>query len=201
MDIISAYREVGSYRDAAAISRTTAKTVKRTIARHESGGAPPGRRAREHNYHAVTELVAQWVEKTKGRVSAKRLLPAARAAGLCGSARNLRRLVGERKALWRNDHHRGRRPAVWTPVSIWSSIGVRWADCTCSAPSWRAAGSGSCASPMMSGPTRRSRCSRSALPAPRRGPRRGARRPDGCPKRRRGRELPPESIPLPTTST
>jgi hypothetical protein len=34
MDIISAYREVGSYRDAAAISGTTAKTVKRVIARH-----------------------------------------------------------------------------------------------------------------------------------------------------------------------
>jgi hypothetical protein len=84
MDIISAYREVGSYRDAAATSGTTAKTEKRMIARHESGGAPPGRRAREHNYHAVTELVAERVEKTKGRISAKRLLPAARAAGYAG---------------------------------------------------------------------------------------------------------------------
>ena len=42
MDIISAYREVGSYRGAAAISGTTAKTVKRVIARHESGGARAG---------------------------------------------------------------------------------------------------------------------------------------------------------------
>ena len=41
MDIISAYREVGSYRGAAAISGTTPKTVRRVIARHESGGAPP----------------------------------------------------------------------------------------------------------------------------------------------------------------
>ena len=38
MDIISAYREVGSYRGAAAISGTTPKTVRRVIARHESGG-------------------------------------------------------------------------------------------------------------------------------------------------------------------
>ena len=59
MDIISAYREVGSYRGAAAISGTTAKTVKRVIARHESGGAPLARRLRKRNYDAVTELVAE----------------------------------------------------------------------------------------------------------------------------------------------
>jgi hypothetical protein len=37
MDIISAYREAGTYRGAAAISGTTHKTVKRVIARHEAG--------------------------------------------------------------------------------------------------------------------------------------------------------------------
>jgi len=99
--------------------------VKRVIARHESGGAPPGRRAREHSCHAVTELVAELVEKTKGRISAKWLLPAARAAGHAGTARNLRRLVAERKALWRNDHHRGRRPAVWTPEHLVIDWGVQ----------------------------------------------------------------------------
>ena len=93
MDIISAYREVGSYRGAAAISGTTAKTVKRVIARHESGGVAPARQPRARNYDSVTELVAERVEKTKGRIAAKRLLPAARAAGYEGSARNFRRLV------------------------------------------------------------------------------------------------------------
>ena len=55
------------------------------------------------------------------------MLPAARAAGYDGSARNLRRLVAELKAAWRNDNHRGRRPAVWTPgehLAIdWGSLG------------------------------------------------------------------------------
>ena len=73
MDIISAYRDVGTYRGAAAISGTTPKTVKRVIARHESGGAAPVRRPREHNYDAVIALVAERVEKTRGRISAKRL--------------------------------------------------------------------------------------------------------------------------------
>jgi transposase len=66
------------------------------------------------------------VEKTKGRISAKRLLPAARAAGYAGSARNFRRLVAAKKALWRQDNHRGRRPAVWSPgqylVIDWGEI-------------------------------------------------------------------------------
>ena len=65
--------------------------------------------------------------KTAGRISAKRLLPAARAAGYGGSDRNFRRLVAEQKALWRRDHHRGRRPAVWSPgehlVIDWGALG------------------------------------------------------------------------------
>jgi transposase len=127
MDVISAYREVGSYRGAAAISGTTPKTVRRVIARHESGGAPPARVPRGHNYDAVVDLVAERVERSKGRITAKRLLPAARAAGYEGSARNFRRLVSARKTLWRNDNRRGRRPAVWSPgehlVIDWGVLG------------------------------------------------------------------------------
>src|SRR6202044_4103659 len=51
MDIISAYREAGSYRGAAAISGTTPKTVKRVIARHEAGGAAPPRVRRGGKYN------------------------------------------------------------------------------------------------------------------------------------------------------
>jgi len=115
MDIISAYREVGTYRGAAVLSGTTHKTVKRVIARHEAGGGVPERAARGHNYDGVAELVAGRVKATAGRISAKRLLPAAQAAGYAGSARNFRRLVAECKQAWRGEHHRGRRPAVWSP--------------------------------------------------------------------------------------
>jgi hypothetical protein len=127
MDIISAYREVGSYRGAAVVCGTTAKTVKRVIARHEAGGTAPVRVLRARNYDQVSELVVERVEKTKGRISAKRLLPVARAAGYAGSARNFRRLVSTRKALWRRENHRGRRPAVWSPgghlVIDWGVLG------------------------------------------------------------------------------
>jgi transposase len=59
--------------------------------------------------------VAARVKTTAGRISAKRLLPAAQAAAYAGSARNFRRLVAAQKRAWREDHHRGRRPAVWSP--------------------------------------------------------------------------------------
>jgi transposase len=127
MDIIAAYREAGTYRGAAEIAGTTHKTVKRVIARHEAGGGAPPRVPRGRNYDGVTTLVAERVGKTAGRISAKRLLPAARAAGYGGSDRNFRRLVAEQKRLWRRDHHRGRRPAVWSPgehlVIDWGTLG------------------------------------------------------------------------------
>ena len=54
------------------------------------------------------------------------MLPIARAAGYRGSDRNFRRLVAEEKLLWRNKHHRGRRPAVWAPgeylVIDWAQV-------------------------------------------------------------------------------
>lgn len=115
MDIISAYREVGSYRGAAAISGTTPKTVRRVVQRHDADGARPVRAVRPKNYDGVVEVVRTKVASTGGRITAKRLLPAALAAGYAGSPRNFRRLVAAEKAVWREDRHRGRRPAVWSP--------------------------------------------------------------------------------------
>jgi len=113
MDILAAYREVGSYRGAAAMCGTTHKTVRRVVQAQLSTAAGP--RPRGRNFDAVTDLVADKVATTSGRISAKRLLPQARAAGYVGSARNFRRLVAEQKRVWRRDHHRGRRPGVWAP--------------------------------------------------------------------------------------
>ena len=127
MDIIAAYREVGSYRGAAEMCATTPKTVRRVVERHEAGGQRPERKPRERNYDRVVELVGSRVQATKGRISAKRLLPVARTAGYAGSARNFRRLVAAEKRAWRAEYHRGRRPAVWSPgemlVIDWGSEG------------------------------------------------------------------------------
>ena len=117
MDVIAAYETVGTYRGAAEICGTTHRTVKRIVDAHQAQlvGEPVVRKDRGHNYDQVAGLVTAKVSTTLGRISAKRLLPAARAAGYAGSPRNFRRLVAEAKREWRRDHHRGRRPGVWLP--------------------------------------------------------------------------------------
>ena len=111
-EIVNAYAALGSYRAAAALCGTTHKTVRRVLERHQTGQV--GRRApRPHNTAAVSELIRERVRRTDGRISAKRLLPVAQAAGYTGSARNFRRAVAEAKAAWRQQR-RTYRP--WVPV-------------------------------------------------------------------------------------
>jgi transposase len=132
MDMHAAYREVGSYRAAAEICGTTPKTVKRSVlaAQAAENGENP---VVEHNYDAVRDVVIERVERTRGKMSAKRLLPVARAGGYVGSARNFRRLVAEVKAEYRAKNHRGRRPGVWSPgdtlVFDWGEIGPLFVFC------------------------------------------------------------------------
>lgn len=122
---------------------TAHKTVKRVVERTQSGGKSPERKPGERNFDSVAGLVAERVTATKGRISAKRLLPTARVAGYEGSPRNFRRLVADAKDEWRRGNRRGRRPAVWLPGEV---LAIDWAAsgrCTCSAPCWRGRGSGS----------------------------------------------------------
>ncbi len=125
MDMVAAYADVGSFRGAAAICGVDPKTVKLAVAKAQ--GMSPERAERAHNYDVVADVVSKRVDKTHGRISAKRLLPEARAAGYVGSARNFRRLVAKARSDWRAGHHRGRRPGVWSPgetlIIDWGSEG------------------------------------------------------------------------------
>ena len=150
MDYNAVYQEVGSYRGAADICGTTHKTVKRAVLAMAAENAAVAAGVLEagelapvaHNYDSVRDIVVERVAKTKGRISAKRLLPVARAAGYSGSPRNFRRLVAEAKAAWQRNHHRGRRPGVWAPgdmlVIDWGEIGPLFVFCAVLAWSrWR----------------------------------------------------------------
>lgn len=113
MDIVNAYAELGSYRAAAEVCGTTHKTVKRVVERCQERGI--GMKApRAHNTDAVEELIAERIRRSDGRISAKRLLPIAQAAGYQGSARNFRRAVAEAKSAWRRER-RVYRPWIATP--------------------------------------------------------------------------------------
>src|ERR671933_1951830 len=130
MDIVAAYEEVGSYRGAAALCGTTHKTVKRVVEGRQVGQAE--RRPVVRNTAGVQQLIAERVRASDGRISAKRLLPIAQAAGYTGSARNLRRAVADAKATWRRQR-RTYRPWVAVPgehlVIDWTADGGRQAFC------------------------------------------------------------------------
>jgi transposase len=125
MEIVNAYELVGSYRGAAALCGTTAKTVKRVLERRATGQV--GRRASSapvRNTAVVVELIRQKVRASDGRISAKRLLRTARTAGYAGSARNFRRAVAEAKASWKKQR-RTYRPWVPTPGQY---LVIDWAE-------------------------------------------------------------------------
>ncbi len=113
MDIVAAYRDLGSYRAAADLCGTTHKTVKRILERQQQGPPPP-RPQRRHNTAVAAGVVREKLAGTDGRISAKRLLPLARTAGYAGSARNFRRLVHELNTEWRR-RRRVYRPWLPTP--------------------------------------------------------------------------------------
>jgi hypothetical protein len=81
MDIVAAYGEVGTFRGAAEMCGTCHKTVRRVMERHAAGGVRPEPPARRRNYEDVRQVVAKRVASTRGRITAKRLLPEAKAAG------------------------------------------------------------------------------------------------------------------------
>jgi transposase len=125
VNMIDAYHELGSYRAAAELCGTTHKTVRRAIERQEAGGPWLRRpRALDRNTDPVAGVIAQKVKDTDGQITAKRLLPVARAAGYQGSARNFRRAVAAAKADWRR-RRRSYRP--WVP-SPGQHLVIDWAD-------------------------------------------------------------------------
>jgi hypothetical protein len=112
LNILSAYAELGSFRAAAALCGTTPKTVRRVIERR--GRPRPERLSRPKSTDPFVALIAERVRATDGRISAKRLLATAQAAGYGGSLRHFRRAVAQAKAAWR-DQRRVYRPWVPTP--------------------------------------------------------------------------------------
>lgn len=127
MDCISAFESVGTYRGAAAMCGVDPKTVKRKVEAHRRGAVDEHRARRApvaKNTDIARTVVIDKINETKGRMSAKRLLPIARAAGYSGSARNFRRLVASVKKAFRAEQGRHqRRPAVWSPGDV---LAIDW---------------------------------------------------------------------------
>ena len=123
MDVLAAYRDVGTYRGAAEMCGTTHKTVRgSSTARGRRCRAD--RKARGRNYDVVAELVADQVSETNGRITAKRLLPVARPPAMTGRPATSggwspsQKAGGARDIIGAGGRRCGRR------VTRWSSTGV-----------------------------------------------------------------------------
>lgn len=143
MDVVSAFRDVGTYRGAAVICGVDPKTVKRKVLAWEAGeldGQEVRRRPGARNTDVVGDLVAKRVGETKAKVTAKRLLPEARADGYVGSDRNFRRLMAAEKKTWRAKNAYRRRPGVWPPgemlVIDWGTIPGTGIKVFCAVLAW-----------------------------------------------------------------
>jgi transposase len=124
VEIIALYEELGSYRAVAALVGCDHKTVKRYVELAGELGqlAPTRRRTRVTDDYRG--LIAERVEQTRGRITARRLLRLLRAAGYEGSERSLRRAVAEEKRAFRKREAREGR--VFRP---WRSGPGEWLIC------------------------------------------------------------------------
>lgn len=123
MVIISASQQLGSYRAAAEECGTTHRTVKKVVDKFEAdqAGVPsPPRAERAHNYDSVAELVAERVEESHARISAKRLLPLARAGATrlphatSGGWSPMRRRCGATRITLAGVRRFGHRAGTWS---------------------------------------------------------------------------------------
>jgi transposase len=130
VEIIALYEELGSYRAVGALMGCDHKTVKRYV--EAAGDAPQLAPAltRSRVTDDFAGLIAERVEQTHGRVTARRLMRLVFAAGYEGSERSLRRAVAAAKATWRAKQASEGR--VYRP---WVSEPGEWMLCD-----WGAAG-------------------------------------------------------------
>ena len=119
MEILEAFDLVGSLRGAAALAGCDHKTVAHYVRlREQAGGGLPSQRRARPLVDPYAEKIAEWVERSRGRIRADKAHARLVAMGYQGSERTTRRAVAEAKRAWRQGHGRRTRPWLSEP-GLW----------------------------------------------------------------------------------
>jgi len=113
MDVLEAYDLTRSLRAAAQLTGVDHHTVARYLEARARGQELAEPTERPTKSDAFADKIADWVEKSSGKVRADVVHDRLVAMGYTGSERTTRRVVAILKASYRHDHHRVYRP--WIP--------------------------------------------------------------------------------------
>jgi transposase len=119
MEILEAFDLTGTLRGAAVLAGCDHKTVAHWVAAREEvgGGLGVSVRARPA-VDPFAEKIAEWVDRSRGKIRADRAHERLVAMGYLGSERTTRRAVARAKRAWRQEHGRRTRPWVTEP-GLW----------------------------------------------------------------------------------
>jgi transposase len=113
MEVLEAYDLTKSLRAAAQLTGVDHHTVARYVAARACGAAFEEAAERPTKSDGFADKVADWVDRSSGKVRADVVHDRLVAMGYTGSERTTRRVVATLKATYRHDHHRVYRP--WIP--------------------------------------------------------------------------------------
>lgn len=119
MEILEAFDAVGTLRGAAELCGCDHKTVAHYVAERDRGGGDWQRRPRPRpRVDEFTDKIAEWVDRSRGKLRADKAHERLLALGYEGSERTTRRAVAEAKRRWRASHGRRTRPWITEP-GLW----------------------------------------------------------------------------------
>ncbi len=114
MEILEAYDLVGTHRGAGELAGCDHKTVAHYVQeRARAGGEWERSRRARPQVDEFADKIAEWIERSRGKVRADKVHERLVAMGYLGSERTTRRAVAEQKRAFRCGH--GRRTRPWIP--------------------------------------------------------------------------------------
>jgi transposase len=114
MDVLEAFDLTKSFRAAAQLTGVDHHTVARYVAARACGQELDDDAAeRAKKSDGFADKIADWVDRSSGKIRADVVHDRLVAMGYTGSERTTRRVVATLKATWRHDHHRVYKP--WIP--------------------------------------------------------------------------------------